>query len=570
MRSVRRQRYLGCLTLCLALGCGDNLPRLEPDAGPPVRSLDIVEPASGELGLAFDQVGTLRVRYHDRQLGALPGETVRFTLVADPARGESAAGATLSASAALTDADGIAAIQVVSGAAVGNFRVEATAPSAPTATLYVAVTDQGFTSLRATPRHVGDRPLAHFAAVEVRLYRATACGELSALAPPPSVYAPRTFSGFDAEAGFDAVGAGVAHALLVWGEDDAHRVLAEGCLELSADRVRAGGRVFVDVPVIDRPAALASAYAVASTLDLAPLRAAIAGAGSPWAILRCPRGPAQLFLDATLAELAPSDPTAVAVAAARGTLDAQGCRSATRVDGAPSADAEVEAALESSGTSPAARLKDAALTLVDLLDRLLVESTLAPDDAAAVHRLEALSLDIAGQRHRASAVASPRPIVAATIWPARVGSRWTLPAHGFTARLGWLARDAFVALVLAPAGLGSDVSTLATPVATSAVRGPYTGCRAISDAACLAAGLASTCLETACAAALPGLDAALAAPFFRLDATGVDLQLQGVATLADDDHDLAVEAIKNGLWSASFRLADGTDVSVSGSFSATP
>jgi hypothetical protein len=203
-------------------------------------------------------------------------------------------------------------------------------------------------------------------------------------------------------------------------------------------------------------------------------------------------------------------------------------------------------------------------TLVDLLAHLSLESTL--DLATSTHTLDAARFDLPGGERRFALGQTARPIVVAQDVEITLGAGavppFALDTHGFTLRLGSLLRDGFVSVPPQPADgrYGRDL--------VAGVAGPFgtTGCQALSAVACPAAGLSSSCLASACSAALPTLDGVLARPFTLADGAGLDLVWSGAAIGTDADLDLIVETLGAGTWSATLTLGDASTLPITATF----
>jgi hypothetical protein len=555
---VTKLVYLVCLTSGLALAACGASPVAGPDGGTEARRLDPVNTDS--LGLAFGERQTLEVRYARADGSHLGGEVVSFSLVADDRFGENSAGATVSDAEVLTDDDGIARASVTAGAGRGMFRVRAVARFAPVATFYVSVSDAGFVALDVTPRRVGFRRATDFGGVEIRLYSST-CGAVLPLAlagtPPETSMPPRTAASFDVTVAFPLLPVDMGIAVLGYALAPEGAVLAAGCVDLAAAQLRPATTLAFDLVLSDAPLAY-GVYDVTSVLDLTPQFAMLGG--EAWRVAPCPRGGAQALLDCALDALDADDDLdcviespgtlANALAARRGTVDAEGCRPAA-VAGQPSLDALVQAALEGNAGAPARSLPGLAALLADLLDELAVGSRLAPSTTTAAHTLRTVGLELGGVEVETSLTETARPLLEATTAFDATGGQVTLGEHGFTLALAPLARAAFASAALVPAGITIGLGTAMTDAAKS---GALNGCAAVSNVACTAIGQATGCLTTACSAGRAPLDARYDAPFAALDASGIDFTLRGAATAMDMDRDVAAESIADGTWDATIML----------------
>jgi hypothetical protein len=573
--------------LAIAGACGGD-DGSGADGGSELRSLEVLSPPGDEIGLPFYGEVTLHVKYSDPGGAPLPGAALAFELIASAS--EATGGSTLSASEATTDGSGVATITLVAGAERVNFRVQVTAARAQPALFYIAVSEEGFADLVATPEHTGFRAPGDFGVVEVRLHRAAdlRCADLDPDAPPESVFPVRALGGFGADARYRNVGAGEPYAVVAWGqlEPDGVRV-AIGCVELAPDQVRAGAETRFPLPVADRPPSLAAGVDIESTFNATPLAAAVSAAGPDvWAALDCPLGRAQLLIDCALDAQVSDGAVDCAVngtgdfvddvEATRGAVDAAGCRPPTSARGA-SLDALVDERI-----GPPWPVGDALAALLAARRAPLVSfrlsSRLGPGGAtgAVVHRLSRLAVSAGDATAELDLVASDRPVIrqtaAASIDPAT--GRLAIGAHSFTVDYGRFAMSAFAELGLEPAGLGGRAADLGSALYGSVAQEDQIGCSALSRIVCLPIGRGAACLTAACGAASGQLDVLLDAWWQALEGAGLDLALTGSAPPLDSDGDLVLDGLGlgsgadgRGAWSAGMRLASGDIAALSGIFS---
>jgi hypothetical protein len=531
-----------------------------PDAGVPERRyLTIVSPGE-EVGLSYGSRATLYVRYRDQDGSVIRGAEVRFALEADRP-GETTAGATLSATTAITSDAGEAHVELFTGAQDARFRVTVDARGASTVYFFVSVAQGGFARVEIEPAHEGWRPSAELARVEVRLYASAfvSCDALDIDAPPTSAYPPRGLDGFGGAVSFANVSAGQPHTVVAWARTAASDTpVAAGCLPLDSAQLPAGD-VRTSVVVRDRDLALPQALAVSTRFELAAVAAAVdaAGATAAWRVLACPAGPGQLLLDCALDAAVPdgaldcvpgsTDGLVATVAAQRGPVDG-GCRPLALAGGEASLDARVTEAVAQDWPTGAALLDLLAVRdgVVGALSLDSVLTPLGPD--ALVHGLGEARVLAGSATYPLDLAATSRPVL--TTQPVAVtldGNLLTVAPHGFTLRFAVLAASAFAALGLVPAGLDADPRALGQSLA-AAVRDPVaatTGCAALSSLVCTAVGEAASCLDQACTDARPIMDAALAAWLDALDgsAAGLDFEVAGTAAVLDADGDLVVDAL---------------------------
>jgi hypothetical protein len=564
--------------LATAAGCGDDL-RPVADGGSELSSLSVMDPPGESIGLPFHGTAELRVAYLDPEGNPIEGGLVTFELVTSAS--EASGGSTLSASQAGTDADGAAGVELVAGAERVNFRVQASAASAPPALFYIAVSEGGFADLTAVPDHVGFRADGLFGSVEVRLYRAAelGCAGLDIDEPPESVFPQRALPGFGESIDYRNVGAGEPYTLVAWAGEEADGArLAAGCAELGADQVRPGGAIRLPLPVADRVPAV-SALTIESTFDASSLAGALAAAGpTVWDALDCPLGRAQLLLDCTLDAQAPdgaldcqvggSSPLVDDAQARRGPLDAEGCRPET--DGGQ---ASLDAALEAELGPP----WPAGAALAALLDArraplrsFRLTSRLEAEPGALGHRLDRIAVG-SGADGALDLVASDRPVVHQVVPIALdlAGGRIALAEHRFTVDYGRFARVAFAELGLAPAGLTGRADDLGSALYESVAVGAQTGCTAFSGLVCGDLGRAAGCLGAACGAGRLQLDLLLDRDWLLLDGDGADLVLAGSISIEDADADLVLDQ-PSGSWTGQLLLSTGEPAPITGAFGGDP
>lgn len=552
----------------------------------------VLLPPGEEIGLTYNSRTTLRVRYETAFNEIVRNAELRFALVATNP-GESTAGATLSAASAVTDTSGIARVDLETTAQEARFRVSVDARDAPTKHFYISVSQGGFAQLHVTPEHAGWRPLSGFDRLELRLYAASllACADLDPDMPRQSAFPTRELDGFgEAVAEFQNVNAGQPHTVVAWGfVPDSAVASAVGCMDLDSAQLPLS-RVALTLPVADRALRVPADAPVSSVLDTGLVAAAIAQAGADraWNQLACDTGPGQLLLDCMLDAANPDSaldcvPTAAAdglardVAARRGPPGAGGCRTDLDGGGDPSLDRLLTDAITAGGWPAGADRQALRQARADILASLELDSALSLlPPTAARHRLVTARMRAGGGSFEVDLGATSRPLIDQTRVGVVVdGDQLSLAEHGFTLRYGSLAAAAFAALGLVPAGLPADTDAMGSSM-VAALADPeldIPGCEVASALVCTAIERAPACLAAACASATPALDQALAAWWRAAQGSGLDLVMSGHGRLHDADGDLTVEAVGTGadgaspgLWNASLRLADGSEVPVLGEF----
>lgn len=568
-------------------GCGDDSTPV-PDAGDVNARLDILDPPGDDIGLAYGERVTLRVRYVNEQIEDVAGVPVEFSMIA-MGPGEDTAGSTLSSATARTDAQGLAQVDLVAGALDASFRVRVDARDAPTQYFYVTISNNGFARLFITPVHQGWRSAEALSRIEVRLYRASmlACADLDIDAPPESLLPPRSLDGFGGTVSYQNLSAGEPYTVIAWTLAAASSVpLGMGCVDLGAAQLPTS-QVYMDLPVRDRDLLL-DASPVRAVFDLEPLAPVLdaQGASRPWQILACPAGPGQLLLDCALDALAPDSALDCSVggthalvdkvAMLRGPEDASGCRPAMLANMAASLDRELSDAVAAGARFPVGEdLAKLLLARSELLAGFVLESELSMATASAtsaLHRLTMLRTISSQGEHVLDLGTTSLPVIEQGAVPVTMaGSELTLAEHGFTLRYGLFAAEAFARLGLEPHGLALEHASLGTRLADSVAFGSETGCAALSALACTAVAEPVQCLEAACAQGTSALDSGMTRWWQAFATSGLDLVMAGHAVLHDDDNDLIVDAVgrddqgqSTGEWSATLRLLDGTAVSVQG------
>ncbi len=545
--------------------CGGGGGAAAPDAGMLPSTLEILAPGES-LGLAFGQRENLAVRLVGPGGVARAGVPVAFALAADQP-GETAAGATLGAAEAVTDASGRAAVDVVAGAVRGAFRVRASAETAAPVHFTITVSNEGFADLEAGVLHVGGAALGE---LHVRLYRGDVrCADLRAEAPPSGPFPVRELAGVDEIASYETLAIDEAYALLAWSEAADERITAKGCVDIAPRQLRPATTVLLRLPLVDRPLAPAETYAMISSFDLSPLRRLVVGEGRAWSRAACALGAAQLVLDCAIDTLDDADaadcvvegagPTASLLQAARGILGADGCRAATMGAG-PSLEALL-APLLAARAPEAAALQPAARTLADLLDSVALGSTLTLSPTSVTQRLETASFESGGIRHDLDLRLTAQPVLVAFAPAERAlaGDELVIATLSYTLRLGHLVDVAFRAHTGLP-GREGGLGRALLPAGT---------CGPVSALVCPAAGQALGCLEAACQAAAELLDAELAAPFALISGTAIDFIVEGSAVLVDGDGDLVADQLTNGSWATTARLRGGEEIELFGVFQGT-
>jgi hypothetical protein len=591
---------LPALALGLALAvtgaaCGDDR-----QVDPPVPQATKLEATPDTILLLPGQGRTTGFRLTDMAGQPLGGERLELAIVDDGPDGESRpAGATLSASSALTDADGVARVQVTGGLPT-KFEIAARHQRALSVETTVIVGNSPHGYVTIVPAVIEAAAALALTTVDLLLYDDRRCVDLPLVPPNQPTRPVRTAA---PGAGVDfAVYTGVVSAVIGRGRGAAGKLLAVGCVDVPGSAAAAGDKLRIDLPLGPLTLVPAGAFGVASRLDLENARELTDRLAVPWQELGdCPLDPAERWLDcavdalggstADLLDCVPSPAgegaLGAAVAARRGAKAAgSSCRGATTAAGASSLDAKLGALFTGATAAwPLVYLRELGTDAAALLDDVILESTLAftatdrGDAFLATHTLAALSFRLRGEWASSSAVALGIPAAEARFVPAAAaGDRLALGEHGLTLRLGTLMRAAFADGALAsrglprqPAALLEAVFAKATMDAGGGVR--RSGCDAMDAVVCADIGQAAGCFRDACVAGQAALANQLDQAFATADGGGLDLVLSGSAVMIDDHGDgLAsrlgdTESGRPGLWTAELRTVAGTRI-VGGSWTA--
>src|SRR5262245_30539828 len=497
--------------------------------------------------------------------GGVPiaGQRVTFSIVDDPAIPDvEARGATLVDSSATTDGAGVAAVDVRAGLAT-KFRIRAAAGTAQGELMvFVVAGDVG--SILVEPFFAPNSSAApRTTGIKIYFDDNSSCANLI-LTSPPGDALMQQLPASGGTASYDFISTSGSHAVGGIARDAENVPVAEGCVDVPGGSLLPGGVAEVQLLLRDIVPNPVGRFAINSNFTFVPPLAASANIAGPWRDLGdCPLDPAQLFLDCTIDALSPATlddpldckPSAMAggegvlgdaLTARRGIPIADGagvptgCRAAKDTSGAPSLEAiamglygiptpQLVIALPAIGND-AAHLLDT----FRLLSTLELASAGRPDEYVATHTLVGAVFTSSAPAGAEVSIA-PLALPAATAYTTAITRDGLLvvDSHGFSLRLGQVARLGFGAAALEPRGVGSDAGSLITALAGLAHSedGAASGCAAFDRALCAAVGRASGCLAAACPAGLSTLATVLDSAFAAADGTGLDLYLAGSAPL---------------------------------------
>jgi hypothetical protein len=173
---------------------------------------------------------------------------------------------------------------------------------------------------------------------------------------------------------------------------------------------------------------------------------------------------------------------------------------------------------------------------IKLSSTLTVVSAGSPNQYAVTHTLVSV-----GFGSTAVVPLTPLALPALTAYTTASTSSGLLAIdnHGFSLRLGRVARAGFAASSLASRGVSPSAGGLVAALAALALSddGTVSGCAAFDRALCAAVGANAGCLATACPAGLLALTNKLDAAFDAADGNGLDFYLSGSAPLIDSRGD---------------------------------
>jgi hypothetical protein len=602
INSLSTGRLLLAVAWAACVGAGGGCAGGDP--GPPPTGDRVLAAQPTKIQIRPGQTGTARFVLTS---GGIPiaGQDVTFSIPDDPTTPfVDAQGAMLLAASAVTDVHGVASVDVTVDQPT-VFRIHATAGSATFDLVVIVAVGTG--NVVVAPFFVPNSSAAARAlSIDVRLLDDRRCADLNLFDPP---YPPRgevaSLPPSSGSARFELVSTAESSAI-VGRALDGKVPIAVGCVDLLGSSLLVGGVVEVSLPLQDAVPSPVGRFALTSPLDFAPPLAAAAAIAGPWRDLGdCPLDPAQLLLDCIVDALSPAtaaDPLdcrpspvaggegalGAALTARRGlpiddpTGGVTACRgAAVSKDGPPSLDGIVMG-LFGSPTPPLlialpAIGDDAAHTLdhFTLASTLVVQSAGRPGEYVVTHTLDGARFDSSVMENAEVRLAPLALPVMTAYTTATTRDRMLIVAnHGFSLRLGRVARAGFGAAALAPRGVsppdaGGLIAALAA-LARSSEQG-VTGCAALDRALCAAVGAAAGCLAAACPAGLAALTARLDGAFDAADGTGLDLFLAGSAPLIDPrgggyakqlglfDDDPAVEDDPTTIatWSVDLRTASG-------------
>ncbi len=526
----------------LAEGCGTPMP--EP-AAPPQAQLVLLSPQS-PLGLSYGEQTTLQFRY---LLLGEPQAGVTLKLRLDSTTG----GGTLSTPTAVTNDLGEATVRLTAGTTESAFHITVSAPQTTDLLVDVAVSRFAFGTLRV----LLDASPVSLAAVQLRagLYPNASCSELSATPVLSGALRSQRQNGPRGELLFGTLLI-QPYAVVGRGEDASGKLLGFGCVEVPERLLRADLNIPVEIPLLPVSPSPVGTYRV--DLSLAPKWAV----GQPWLALTCSRGLGLVLVDELLTALGPSD-LAMRLLAARGGLDARGCR----MDSASGSDPDriVDGLLQATTTGPT--LTDVATEFAPALQKQTAKSLLTIRGSASLgfvgeHLLSSIELKTQAMTQTYMLATAPRPS-ASELTVTQRGPQLSVQGHDLTIRLPRLWQRALSDLVLAPKGVTMTPGQLFQSAVAASRYGTQSGCQALEAALCdqyasPCKGLLLPACQTAMMSAAAQLQSVISDP-----PLAPDLRLGLVFQMQDPEGTLLAQSLASGVISGEATLSVST-VKVSG------
>ena len=550
-------RLVGALALIAAAGAADGCSG--SGSALPAQDLTLTAANLEPIELSPNAQKTLTFTLTDNGQ-PVAGQTVSFTTIG-ASTNDGAQGATVAQPSGVTGADGGVSVSVRAGLA--DFRVEAQIGTAKADVTVIVATGPTGTVLVAPFLAPSSNPLPPGTTIQILLYDGQFCADLDIALPTDDARDAVTVDDLSSTASFGLVGTTVVSAA-VGRAISGDALVASGCVDIPGSSLLADEAVEVALPLADWSPDPVGTYTVTSTLTFAPPLAAATTLAAPWVDLSdCPLDPAQLWLDCTVDALSPATsadpldcvpstapggegPLGDAIAALRGVplTDGAGaptaCRSARDAAGEESVDAQVLGLFGSPTPATLVELPEIAADAASILDsvQLVSQLTIAPSGTAGsyavTHLLTTAGLG-PGLQVQVALASLGLPILQAYTTATVSDDVLTIGSHGFTLRLGTVARAAFGPLALGPRGLPVDVPSFVSALFSlaHAPSGTASGCAALDGIVCPAAAQPAGCLMSACSAGLGALAGELDGAFAAADGTGLDLWLSGTAPLIE-------------------------------------
>ena len=539
-----------------AAGCAGG----EPGTSPSRPRILTADPAS--ITISPNGTGTARfVLTHG--LVPIAGQSVSFTTFDDPGvEGDEAQGATIPPmSTAVTDVSGVASVKVQAGLQA-RFFVIGRAGSIE-ARVAVNVVDGMVGSVIVAPFFAPGSTVGanandnRISTIRVRFLDRHQCRDYSL------VHVPNTALDMDVPSGstarFDNISTMDPSAVYAQALGTQGTPIAAGCVDLPGPSVPANGVVEIALPMYDVVPDPIGTFAVTSWLRFEQPLAAAAVVAAPWRDLSdCPLDPAELLLDCTIDALTPPTPgdphdcKPSTAPGGEGPLgDALRARRGDEIPGTRcrgpltnrqiSLDAIVLGMFGAPKPALIAALPaisdDAAhvLDALELMSTLDVRAGAAANQYLITHTLTDARFTLGGGAADVSLAPLALPNLAAYTAAITRDGLLVVDRHGFSLRLGRVARAGFGAAALEPRGSPPTAGGLVAAITALASTDDraVSGCAALDRVLCAEVNAPPGCLAAACPTGLSMLATALDSAFDAADGAGLDLYLSGSTPLID-------------------------------------
>ena len=547
------------LALAGAAGAAAGCAGGEPGTTPSRNRILVADPAS--IQISPHAVGTARFVL---TYGTVPiaGERVDFMIFDDPGvDGVEAQAATLTTGMATTDLSGVATVKVQAGLQARFFVIGRAGSAEDRVAVNVVAGAVGSVIVApffAPGSTVGTSASDSELTIRVRFFDRHQCRDY------PLAHVPNPPRRLDVPSGgtayFDNISTMEPSAVYAQALGTQGTPIAAGCVDVPGASVPANGIVEIALPMYDVVPDPIGTFGVTSWLDFEPPLAAAAVLAAPWRDLSdCPLDPAELLLDCTIDALSPPTPgdphdckpstdegmVGNALRARRGDeIPGTRCRGPL-TNRVVSLDAIVLGMFGSPKPALVAALPaiaDDAAHVLDgpaLLSTLDVRAGAQANQYLITHTLTDARFALSGGAADVPLIPLALPSLTAHTTAITRDGLLVVDRHGFSLRLGRVARAGFGAAALEPRGspatAGGLVAAIAALVSTD--DGAVSGCAALDHVLCAEAKAPPGCLVAACPTGLSVLAAKLDSAFDAADGAGLDLYLSGSTPLIDMSSD---------------------------------
>jgi hypothetical protein len=554
-----------CASLLAACG-GDG------DGGPaaPEGPYRII-PGAVDVAVLPSESMPLVFRLVDQEDRPAPARVLEFEIPDQPA----ARGASLSVDKAVTSSDGKVELQLIAGM-IARFKLRVSAANAATVFVQVIVDPQKHGPMEIVPRILAPPEITMTVSqVRLTLVSDAACATVNRRMPVPNIYDPRILAP-GATTTFNSVRTEGNHAVVAQGLDAAAMVTVDGCVDLPGSAVKEEALMRLVLPLYPPAVSPVGRYRAMSELSAQGMPRSVATVAARYAELSsCRADPGRLWLDCTVdalqAETAddPLDcvPSASDELAFEGRLSAlrglpmrdplrptARCRESVDGAGRPALETQIEGMF--AGQNPRLRenLKGIADEVAGLFLKIQLNSSMEltatgdPQRFQLDHHLDELVLDITNDPFPVDLLKLGLPLrTARFVAVTAAGSELRIERHGFTLRLGTLARKAVQERILPRRSYPGDIPEFVTKLFASAKyldRGTnLMGCAALSALVCPLVRGPDQCLVPACGSGIAALGKSLRDVFQLLDGPDLDLLLEGSTRTIERNGDGKADAL---------------------------